>query len=161
MGMDVYGRKPKNETGEYFRRNVWGWHPLWEYCCNANPEITSKVEHGHSNSGDGLGARDAFALSKTLRAALADGSAQKYIEERQAYLDSLPMLDCEYCDKTGKRIWAPSEGSNNTEAFQIKTCNACNGEGKVRAWATNYYLRLEDIQEFHDFLLSSGGFNIH
>ena len=44
MGMDVYGRKPKNETGEYFRRNVWGWHPLWEYCCEANPEITQLGE---------------------------------------------------------------------------------------------------------------------
>ena len=28
MGMDIYGRKPENEVGEYFRRNVWGWRPL-------------------------------------------------------------------------------------------------------------------------------------
>ena len=32
MGMDVYGRKPKNETGEYFRANVWSWRPIYWLC---------------------------------------------------------------------------------------------------------------------------------
>ena len=32
MGMDVYGRAPTSESGEYFRANVWSWHPIWNYC---------------------------------------------------------------------------------------------------------------------------------
>ena len=28
MGMDVYGRKPSSPDGEYFRANVWSWHPI-------------------------------------------------------------------------------------------------------------------------------------
>ena len=28
MGMDVYGRKPKNKTGEYFRANIWSWKTM-------------------------------------------------------------------------------------------------------------------------------------
>src|SRR5947209_5860046 len=28
MGMDVFGRKPTSEAGEYFRANVWGWGPI-------------------------------------------------------------------------------------------------------------------------------------
>jgi hypothetical protein len=28
MGMDVYGRKPSSPAGEYFRANVWSWHPI-------------------------------------------------------------------------------------------------------------------------------------
>lgn len=28
MGMDLYGKKPLNPVGEYFRNNVWWWRPL-------------------------------------------------------------------------------------------------------------------------------------
>jgi hypothetical protein len=28
MGMDVKGRKPKDNKGEYFRANVWSWRPI-------------------------------------------------------------------------------------------------------------------------------------
>jgi hypothetical protein len=160
MGMDVYGRKPKNETGEYFRRNVWGWHPLWEYCCEANPEITSKVENGHSNDGDGLNGSDTFKLAKSLKANLASGAAAQYIKERQEFLNSLPLENCKHCETTGKRTWKAGEGPNDTQTTQVRTCNGCNGEGKVKSFATNYHLDLEDIQEFHDFLMSSGGFSI-
>ena len=34
MGMDVYGKEPKNETGEYFRSNVWWWRRLWDFVCD-------------------------------------------------------------------------------------------------------------------------------
>jgi len=28
MGMDVYGRNPSSEEGEYFRANIWSWRPI-------------------------------------------------------------------------------------------------------------------------------------
>jgi hypothetical protein len=28
MGMDVVGRNPRTEAGEYFRANVWSWGPI-------------------------------------------------------------------------------------------------------------------------------------
>ena len=55
MGMDVYGREPENEKGEYFRNNVWWWHPLWMYVEETFPEIAKLVPNAHSNDGDGLG----------------------------------------------------------------------------------------------------------
>jgi hypothetical protein len=39
-------------------------------------------------------------------------------------------------------------------------CNGCGGEGKKDAWETHYYLELEDLEEFADFLENSGGFRI-
>ena len=54
MGMDVIGKNPKNETGEYFRNNVWGWGPLATYVCQVAPEITAKCKYWQSNDGDGL-----------------------------------------------------------------------------------------------------------
>ena len=57
MGMDVIGKKPKAEVGQYFRNNVWWWHPLWEYVCEVPPALANRVRYGHSNDGDGLRAR--------------------------------------------------------------------------------------------------------
>jgi hypothetical protein len=160
MGMDVFGNNPKNEVGEYFRRNVWGWHPLWEYCQDAHPDIANKVENGHSNDGDGLASADSIKLAKALKKDIRSGSAEKYIQGRNELLNSLPLEDCKYCNTTGKRTWKAGEGPNDTSQVQIKTCNGCNGEGKVKNWSTNYYLDLDDIKDFAEFLENCGGFRI-
>ena len=67
MGMDVYGNNPKNEQGEYFRSNVWYWHPLWDCLDQLHPTLCQKCESPHDNSGSGLNSRDATALSKLLK----------------------------------------------------------------------------------------------
>ena len=28
MGMDVYGKDPSSECGQYFRANIWSWRPI-------------------------------------------------------------------------------------------------------------------------------------
>ena len=37
MGMDVYGKSPTTEVGAYFRKTIWGWHPLWDMCTDLSP----------------------------------------------------------------------------------------------------------------------------
>ena len=54
MGMDVYGRNPTTKQGEYFRNNVWWWHPLADYCTSVAPDITAQCNSWHHNDGDGL-----------------------------------------------------------------------------------------------------------
>ena len=65
MGMDVYGRAPEKEWGEYFRSNVWWWRPLWDYTTqidrfyseqkDANRLISEELhKSGHINESDGL-----------------------------------------------------------------------------------------------------------
>ena len=46
MGMDVYGRRPKSERGEYFRNNIWWWHPLADFILNhyTDEEIFSQID---------------------------------------------------------------------------------------------------------------------
>lgn len=34
MGMDVFGRRPTAEAGEYFRACVWAWRPIHELVAN-------------------------------------------------------------------------------------------------------------------------------
>ena len=66
MGMDVYGRAPTAPVGEYFRRNVGGWHPLAalvEALCRAE---AAPFTGWHYNEGDGLDADGAAQLAARL-----------------------------------------------------------------------------------------------
>ena len=75
MGMDVYGNAPTTKEGEYFRRNIWGWHPLAVVVQTLAPAITRPCVNWHSNDGDGLDAEGATKLADALEAAIADGRA--------------------------------------------------------------------------------------
>ena len=169
MGMDVYGTKPKNETGEYFRRNVWGWRPLWDYCLDTF-EIVADV-NGHDNNGDGLNAEKSAILAEQMKADIASGAAQDYITARNHKLASLERLTCEWCDGTGIRTdevgmfqdMPTRELSPEMAMLTGRThgfCNGCSGEGKKDNWETNYQFDLEDIKEFAEFIENSGGFKI-
>lgn len=171
MGMDVYGKNPKSEMGEYFRRNVWGWHPLWEYVEDTHPEIAELVEYAHSNDGDGLGSEDSKKLAELLLADYESGEVFRYVEERNKRLSELPLLDCEWCEATGIRTdevgikngFPDKELSPEVQALTDRTtgyCNACNGVGKREPWETNYYLEPDDVKEFALFLKDCGGFEI-
>lgn len=171
MGMDVYGKNPKSEVGTYFRRNVWGWHPLWDYVENVHPEIAELVEHAHTNSGTGLGARNSKKLAKLLMADFDSGKVAEYVAERNKALSELPFEDCKICEGTGIRTdalgkssgWHKKELDPDIAIIVGRTkgsCNACNGVGRREAWETNYYLYEDDIKEFAEFLVDCGGFEI-
>ena len=171
MGMDVYGKNPANETGQYFRRNVWGWHPLWGYVEDTYPEIAELVEHAHSNDGDGLGARNSKKLAKLLMSDYTTGKASEYVEERNKALSELPFEECVICKGTGIRTdelgvqsgWPERELAPDIAIIVGRTkgsCNACSGVGKQENWATNYFLEPDDVKEFAEFLENCGGFEI-
>lgn len=171
MGMDVYGKNPKSEAGSYFRRNVWGWHPLWDYVENQHPEIAELVEYAHSNDGDGLDEEKSLELAKLLMDDYNSGRVAEYIAERNKALSELPFEDCQICEGTGIRTdelgvqagWPEKELEPDIAIIVGRTkgsCNACGGVGKRENWATNYYLEEDDIKEFADFLVECGGFEI-
>lgn len=57
MGMDVYGLKPKNKKGEYFRANVWSWRPIVTIMEEAGGEELfdeKSWESMHFNDGAGI-----------------------------------------------------------------------------------------------------------
>jgi hypothetical protein len=155
MGMDVYGKKPKNDQGEYFRANVWYWHPLWSYCEELHPSIASKVKNGHVNSGDGLNSIDSIALAELLKRDIETGVTEKYIKDYYDYLNSLPLEDCTYCNSTGTRDWPQEDGTTLT-----KECNGCKGQKKVKPFSTWYQMDLDLMKEFQQFLENCGGFKI-
>ena len=171
MGMDVYGKNPSSGRGQYFRRNVWGWHPLWEYVENVHPEIAQLVENAHTNDGDGLGARKSKELANLLFEDYVSGKVSAYVRERNRQISELEMPTCNICEGTGIR--SDELGIKNGQPekeldadIAIITgrtkgwCNGCNGVGKTEPWEANYYLDQEDVREFAEFLEECGGFQI-
>lgn len=173
MGMDVYGKNPNSEKGEYFRNNVWWWRPLWDYCCGVAEEVIgeSLAESGHYNDGAGLDGIMALALAEILREELSSGRTAQYEQKHREYLASLPREDCDLCGATGIRTDAIGEdmGQPTKELpteIQILTgrthgwCNGCNGIGTRESFGMSYPFSEENVREFADFLAESGGFSI-
>ena len=156
MGMDVFGKSPTAEVGSYFRRNVWGWHPLWEYVELEHPDVAIEVEHGHDNSGDGLDEVASVELARRLRADVASGWAQEYVDARDARIAAEPDEVCHVCSGTGQR----PDGLHGLE-WRKPGCNGCEGTGTKRPMSTWYGLEVRDLVEFAEFLESCGGFEIH
>ncbi len=153
MGMDVYGIKPTSDIGKVFRRNVWGWHSLWEYIEHEYPEIACKVYSPHTNDGGSLNKKDSLLLSDKINNDFKIGKIRIYVEECQKFLDSLPDVDCYAClgfGVTRSGVFHPSKG----------VCRQCQGKGKARPYAYNYLPRIDDLVEFSLFLKECGGFKI-
>jgi hypothetical protein len=171
MGMDVYGTAPKSETGEYFRNNVWWWHPLWDYCLELHGDITGAVEHGHSNDADGLDADAAHELGMRLLADLESGVTAEYERAWNEHIASLPMHKCKWCEGTGIRTDDVGvENGMPTRELEAEIsivvgrthgyCNSCRGYGKVEHLSASYSFNTDNVREFAKFLVDCGGFEI-
>src|SRR5262249_53569595 len=129
MGMDVYGKDPRSEKGNYFRNTVWYWHPLADYVRMVAPSITSRCSDWHSNDGDGLSGEDSVALAAMLHEELRRGRTDDYgqaFRERQA---RLPMIECLLCH--GTRARKDEIGQRRRKADRTYTCNGCGGTGEM------------------------------
>ena len=154
MGMDVYGKAPVSEKGEYFRNSVWWWHPLWQYCEQLAPDLITRNNLGHSNDGWGLNRHKSLKLADRLAAALDAGETEQYALQRKLCLESLPPEKCSICDGTGYRVKPPATGAGSMQ------CNGCSGQGTVPNFNTNYPFSTENVREFEAFLRDCGGFRI-
>ena len=173
MGMDVFGKNPKNETGDYFRNNVWYWRPLWDYCCQVGESVISEevAESCHYNDGAGLDEEGAEKLAEILRQELESGRVEERMQEYRNSLADLPREDCDLCNSTGIRTdevgveYGMPERELPVE-MQILIgrthgyCNGCNGEGTRTPWQANYPFEVENVRQFADFLANCGGFEV-
>jgi len=157
MGMDVYGKKPKKKQGEYFRNNVWYWHPLWDYCCFVDDSLIEKVPYAHSNSGDGLGAVQSRKLGFKLLQTIRDGSAELYVKN---YYDHVQSLEKEPCFCTKIQYISTDLHDPNESNPPNKDCKICQGSGLVDNFLNHYHITVDNIKLFAEFLLDCGGFSI-
>jgi DnaJ-class molecular chaperone len=151
MGFDLYGLRAKAEKGEYFRNNVWWWHPLAEYVLE-HVEIPEKESaYWFTNDGQKVSQRTALKIAATLNELIANGDVKKYEQQYKEFLAKLPLVACWLCKGSGVR---------NDE--QVKgRCNACRGTGKQEDFRTNYPFSEENVKDFAAFCQESGGFQIY
>ncbi|HOW87328.1 MAG TPA: hypothetical protein PKV84_01555 [Candidatus Omnitrophota bacterium] len=152
MGFDVVGNDPKTEKGEYFRNNVWWWHPLWGYVAKQCQDILThkEIEAGGFNNGVLISERKAREIGLRLRFLLDQKEVKRFAEGYQKHLDAMPDERCDLCAGTGKR----------NDEFVKGDCNGCEGKGKKRPWAAHYPFNEENVKDFADFAIESGGFRI-
>jgi hypothetical protein len=68
VGMDVYGKNPTSEVGEYFRASVWSWYPILDRVAETGVLPAEMVERMGSNDGAGPDAVLAGVLADALDA---------------------------------------------------------------------------------------------
>lgn len=160
MGMDVYGKNPSGEKGEYFRNNVWWWHPLWDYCEALTPDLIPEDNLGHYNDGWGLDAAGAKALAERLLEEIESGRTLEYKREYFRELAALPDEACKLCAGTGVRVAPATPVQSDPPTGGSIRCGKCQGKGKVRPFVTNYPFSVQNVREFAEFLSECGGFSI-
>ena len=152
MGFDVMGVNPVNETGEYFRNNVWYWRPLWDYIVHHCSDILTDedITAGSFNDGHLIDESKALAIAARLKKLLDSGETDTYSIEYKIGLESMPEEECVICGGTGVRDDAIISGE----------CNGCKGKGTRPAFSTNYPFDIQNVRNFMEFCGTSGGFEI-
>ena len=136
--------------GYYFRNNCWWWRPLWNYCYLVADDLISEELHdsGHSNSGAGLDDKDAKLLGNRLLQQIREGKTIQYQANYQQYLDDMPDDNCGICN------------NNNHGHDKKRDCTRCNKTGKSTNFNKHYPFDIDNVKEFAEFCLQSGGFKI-
>lgn len=164
MGMDIIGKAPKNETGEYFRNNVWWWRPLWDYCeyVIKKHELGLNVEYPQSNDGDGLDEEGAKLLARALTIELESGATMLAELSWKAEVDSFPDEPCDFCNGDPRGALIQEDWYDYVEGKKTfrSPCNKCQGTGSVKPFISWYAFSEENVLEFRNFLLQCGGFEI-
>ena len=147
----------EENCGVYFRNNVWWWRPLWMFVSNSCWDILTEkdIERGSWNDGHKISKTKAGKIAKRLHSMLEDGRVKEYEDRYNKDLASLEQKDCDICDATGRRKEPPIPGAGD-----YMECNSCNGTGKVDDWAKSYPFSEDNVREFANFCLNSGGFEI-
>lgn len=173
MGMDVFGQKPVNDTGKYFRNNIWYWRPLWSYVIdNYSHLLDDDCVEGFTNSGYGLDDDTAIQLGLSILADIANGKIKQYEIDYEEAKQHRPMEPCSYCgctgirtDDVGIRLGYPTRELPPDLAIELGrthgTCNGCSGRGYQESFEDSYYFETKNMEEFAHFALCSGGFKIH
>jgi len=149
-------RKWEQENpGTYFRNNVWYWRPLWDYVYSLCDDILTEDDHqsGHHNDGHLIDADKCEAIASRLASELLNGGVTKFKDDRQEYLDNLPLKKCDTgsCNGTGQR----------DDKYLKGECNGCGGTGEQKDHETHYPFDEDNVREFHSFVKNCGGFEIN
>jgi len=133
MGMDVYGKAPANETGEYFRANIWSWRPINQLIGETKVLPEEMVMDMGMNEGAGPNAEQAKLLAYALEQAISGMDK-----------DNEFILDDEIDGPVAAML----------KELSSKGVEIVSPRGFV------YSTDVEHVKEFIEFCKNSGGFEV-
>ena len=160
MGVDISGRKPKTEAGDYFSSNWWGWRPI--LAISEAAMLNSKLDYDTSywGSNDGRGLRTQKQCDKLADAIelLISNNYNEYLTEDD---DRIYIVMGSWCE-AGTGQFVPSEFTASlNEQYEYgdilyTPVVAANGTMVESAHATS----LGRLKGWITFLRNCGGFKI-
>ena len=160
MGVDISGRKPKTEVGDYFSSNWWGWRPI--LAISEAAMISSKLDYDTSywGSNDGKGLRTQKQCDKLADAIelLISNNYNEYLTEDD---DRIYIVMGSWCEAgTGKFIGSEREHILNQqyEYGDILYAPVVAEDGTLVE--SSHATSLGRIKKFVTFLRGCGGFEI-
>jgi hypothetical protein len=160
MGVDISGRKPKTEEGDYFCSNWWGWRPI--LAISEAAMINSKLDYDTSywGSNDGKGLRTQKQCDKLADAIelLISNNYNEYLTEDD---DRIYIVMGSWCE-AGTGQFVPSEFTAIlNEQYEYgdilyTPVVAANGKMVESSHATS----LGRLKGWITFLRNCGGFKI-
>ena len=160
MGVDISGRKPKTNEGDYFCSNWWGWRPI--HAISEAAMLNSKLDYDSSNwgSNDGKGLRTQKQCDKLADAIelLISNNWNEYLIEDD---DRIYICLGSWCEAgTGKFIGSEREDVLNQQYeygdILYAPVVAENGVMVESSYSTS----LGRLKQWITFLRSCGGFKI-
>jgi hypothetical protein len=160
MGVDISGRKPKTEAGDYFCSNWWGWRPI--VAISEAAMISSKLDYDTSywGSNDGKGLRTQKQCDKLADAIelLISNNYNEYLAEDD---DRIYIVMGSWCEAgTGRFIGSEREHVLNQqfEYGDILYAPVVAEDGTMVE--SSYSTSLGRLKEWITFLRNCGGFKI-
>lgn len=139
MGMDVSGRNPTNESGEYFRASIWSWRPIHAIMSTIGKDLLDEKLITQMCYNDGAGPEDGeicWEIGDRIEKSLA--TAENDDDFRLAP-ESTPGF---YVYKEDGRF-VPSDAEYDPETME-----------------SPYAVSQDHLREFATFLKHCGGFEV-
>ena len=160
MGVDISGRKPKTEVGDYFCSNWWGWRPINSICELAAYNSKLKIDFSYWGSNDGKGLKTQKQCDK-LADALELLISNNYNEYLTQDNDRIYIVMGSWCEAhTGKFIGSESEHLLNQQfEYGDILYGPVVGENGMMI-ESSYSTSLGRLKQWIAFLRNCGGFEI-
>jgi hypothetical protein len=162
MGVDISGRKPKTEVGDYFSSNWWGWRPINAICELAAYDSKLKIDFSYWGSNDGKGLKTQKQCDKLADAIeLLISENSQYNENLADDDDRIYIVMGSWCEAgTGKFIGSEREHVLNQQyeygSLLFRPVVTPDGTLVESSHSTS----LGRIKSFVTFLRNCGGFEI-
>ena len=157
--------------GDYFRANVWGWRPIWNFVCEMCPDILTQdeFEKGHYNDNHLIEEDRAKDIAKRLREKMdvARERQKKYEAEapnkekfNKMLEDAARHLFEKISQPKNYLITVPGD-METLDPENFKRWEILTHYQNIKFDEMSYPINAEYIEEFANFAEHSGGFRIN